>query len=300
MHSKDDYLIRKFPWMTTLKRSVILLLFAVVSTIVFYSVEECLQHNKTQVKPYQAQEMKRCLEIVFGSHVERFAKENSSLINITSADFISQCQKVILPVSDNEKHHCNFTWKQIMKWAYHVVISLFGIGRTTKHLTGLWSQFFNVFFIFFGVILTTRVYMWVGFIGVNLVNIFLKRAKEIVNYKWIPRQKFQIVVLSFALLVTYAIICATITTIFSNKTFSFHLVYTWLMIMFCLSDENLLAHAYKNKPADIIVPIFLVVVGFTFTSTLIAALINVKYRLTYTLKKTIVKSKKGKMQGCLV
>lgn len=135
MHSKDDHLIRKFPWMTILKRTGILLLYAVVSTIVFYSVEECLHHNKTQVNPYQAQEMKRCLEAVFGSHVERVAKENSSLVNITSADFISQCQKVISPVSDNEKHHCNFTWKQVMKWAYHVVISLFGIGKKKFNFT---------------------------------------------------------------------------------------------------------------------------------------------------------------------
>ena len=138
--------------------------------------------------------------------------------------------------------------------------------------------------------------MAIGFIGINLVNYLLKYLKQICKQKWRPRQKYQIAVISFLMLSLYAHICGLITSSFGkHKIFDYYHVYQWFMILFMITDTHLLEDRFHGETSHVFVLITLIMIGFVFTSTFVASLINIEYRLTYNLTPSAgKKTEKGR------
>jgi len=86
---------------------------------------------------------------------------------------------------------------------------------------------------------------------------------------------------------------------YAKESISFRiLAFKWMLLLTTISDENLVPDSFTEHAQHVVVPIILVFIGYLFTSTFVAAAVNCKYRLTYTVNMKM-RAKKTGLQGWL-
>ena len=149
-------------------------------------------------------------------------------------------------------------------------------------LTSSWGQSIFGPVIVFGIVMATRLYTLCGFIGVNLLNFGIRKIRARLRMRRKASLRFELLALGTALQGSYILFCAGVSTPYARAGISFRSqAFKWLMVLTTISDENMVPDSFAEKPIHLMVPIILILLGYFFTSTFVATVVNMKHRLTY-------------------
>lgn len=136
--------------------------------------------------------------------------------------------------------------------------------------------------------MATRLYTLAGFIGVNLLNFGIRKVRARLRMRRKPCLRFELLTIATALQGAYIMFSTGVTMPYARTGVTFRSnAFKWLMLLTTISDENLVPEAFVEKPHHLLVPVVLIFLGFLFTSTFVAAVVNIKHRLTYRVNAKI-------------
>ncbi|XP_066928986.1 uncharacterized protein [Clytia hemisphaerica] len=296
-----------FPWSKVVKFYFIFLVYTIVASVVFFSTEQCLSDHKNhdsksnsmsqnKVQTPAAAQRQNCTTVQ--THVgngihdhgnkESNNGEKGGVADITKCTPPSEMKTTTTNDIIDGTTKCSLKSMTVMKWIYFTVAHFHGADTLFLHLRSTGGQ--SVFgpAIVFGIILATRLYTLIGFIGVNLLNFGFRKLRARLRRHRKESLKYEVLLAATALVGLYILFCAGVTTGYARAgvTFQSH-SFKWLMLLTTMSDENLIPDSFTEKPQHIAVPIILIFLGYLFTSTFVAAIVNVKHRLTYRVNAKI-------------